>query len=465
MPSSKHASGNLEFTCDCGRDYGSIQLFTKKNHERGNQKQPTLSQRNDIGRKPTQPRAKMKPVEYSLFNTILSAYETMWLTEVSNSLEYSRKSLSHSEKEKLKDAIKNIGSHIKARIESEESDRVEEQEEKQGREYERWNVIETLDAECWAYDLMQRNDDCTVVNPKEDYDDVDETPIGKGKIIVRWNPIKAIRKYRRLGDPFRHLYFDMDFYTRAIGTHPKLMAYLHEHEEELGKAFDVINKYRNQFPNHNWRYTWYEWFWIARYAQEKGVSKAQHMLRELDGGLEGKVRQVLSGEQVRNQIGVTMNFWKDFESYTPNFWEFLYVTKRCIADDQELNLESKKESEQIEDENWGDITKLVKKHFDRMAQHTYTPNNNDDGSSSYRYGCKKCENFQNYYDDFMATSKGPDQATGYLSPNRNYRKEMEEYKSGSRDEKPMRKTVCYINPRKLSFSIRVKLHKAGVLLW
>jgi hypothetical protein len=440
-----------------------MQLYVQKSFKRRGTALRTLSQRNELERKKAQERAQVKPVEYALFNTILSAHETRWLNTVSKSLEDPQfcevlKSMSYSEKQKLIDLVENTSSHIRARIESEQSDRIDEQEEDQkeeGHKYERWNVIEKLDPDTWVYKFMKTNDmHSDVVATKVEVEKLKKEK-SKRKVTIKWNPINIIMKYRRLGDPFRHLYFDMDFYARAIGTHPKLMAYVHEHEEKIKKAFEVINTYSNQFPNHNRRYMLYEWLWIAKYARKEGVGKTRNMLHALDGKA-GRI----SRKHIRDQIDSTMKFWEDFSNYAPYFFEFLNIMKHFITNDSELSEEYKKRLEQLEEDNVQDATKIVKDHLDRIAQHPYSPNNHDG-----KYGCQKCESFTNYYDHLKAIRKGPERLRIYHS-NPNYQKEMEAFKKDSKKEKPRKKTVCYINPQNLSPDIRVKLHKQGkVSLW
>ncbi len=103
--------------------------------------------------------------------------------------------------------------------------------------------------------------------------------------IIKWNPITMIRKYRHISDPFRYLHFPMDFYAKVLakygGIHIKILS--KNDKEALRKAFDIINKYRRQFYDRNYRYTWYEWFWIVRYAQAITPRRAAKMLLALDG--------------------------------------------------------------------------------------------------------------------------------------------------------------------------------------
>jgi hypothetical protein len=173
------------------------------------------------------------------------------------------------------------------------------------------------------------------------------------KVTVKWNPICMIKMYRRQGDPFRHLHFDTDFYAKVIATYPELMAYARKHEEEIGKAFDVINTYRIQFPNHNWRYTLYEWLWIAKYAQKERIGKTRNMLSSLDGQA-GRI----SRKYIKNQIDPVMKFWEDFVRYAPYFFKFLNIMNCVISHDPKLSEENKRRIEQVEKKNLEDIKKL-----------------------------------------------------------------------------------------------------------
>ena len=63
--------------------------------------------------------------------------------------------MSHSEKQKLIDLVENTSSHIRARTESEQRDRIDEQEEEQKKKVskylERWDVLEKLNAEILGF--------------------------------------------------------------------------------------------------------------------------------------------------------------------------------------------------------------------------------------------------------------------------------------------------------------------------
>lgn len=444
-------SGKLGFDCPkCHLDHGSVQLYVEKGSERRGEVRRILSLRNEVGRKPRQERVKVKPVEYAFFNRLLSDSETRWMKEALKSFEDQQfyevlDSMPYSERQKLRDHIENACSHIEARMDYERRKGVEESQK-----HHKYNLVETLRTDSWVYKLMQASGCYLPLTSKEGKED--HCDVAKRKVTIEWNPINSINQYRRFGDPFRHLYFDMSFYAKVVGMYSKLMAYLNEHEEKLKKAFNVINRYRNQFPNHNWRYTWYEWFWIIRYAQKEGFGKTKQMLLSLDGDGHS-----LSRKGIRDQITPTMNFWKDFLTYAPIFFEFLRIVRSFIPHNQELKHENNNRLKQTEEENLNNMKKMVKEHLDRIRQHNYVPINDK------RYGCKVCESLPTYYDDFKAIRKGPERLRIYHS-NRNFQKEMEEYKQGSRHEKPKRKTVCYIDPRRLSLAIRVKLHKEGKVL-
>jgi hypothetical protein len=244
MPAKSYPLG---FNCpNCGKNYGSKQLFIQKNRDRTKTKR-ALSKRNEIDRKQKPKRPDFRPVEYSLFDTIISVHETRWLVLVSKSLENPQfnamlKSMSNSERQKLIDVIENTSSHIKARMESEHKDR--NQEEKGANTYERWDVIVRIDQDYWVYQLMKR-----IAAPVIMVNEEKGKKYKDKKVMIKWNPIKAIKKYRKLGDPFRHIDFDMNFYVRVVAKYPSVLAYLYEENRYplMKKTFDIINKYRNQF--------------------------------------------------------------------------------------------------------------------------------------------------------------------------------------------------------------------------
>jgi hypothetical protein len=63
-------------------------------------------------------------------------------------------------------------------------------------------------------------------------------------------------------------------------------------------------------------------------------------------------------------------------------------------------------------------------------------------------------------DDFKAAKVGPERIRVHHS-NKDYQKEMEEFKNGSRKEKPKKKISCTFSPALLPMDVRIKLHKEG----
>ena len=134
-------------------------------------------------------------------------------------------------------------------------------------EASRWNAIENVrDIDSHVYDIMK-----TVGEGFITTEDVKDNQEGeqKGNCIIKWNPITIIKRYRQFVDPLRHLNFKINFYAKVLAKYPGILTRLlsGEREQILTKAFNVVDTYRKQFSNRNWRYTWFEWFWIVRYAQ------------------------------------------------------------------------------------------------------------------------------------------------------------------------------------------------------
>ncbi len=163
------------------------------------------------------------------------------------------------------------------------------------------------------------------------------------KNVIKWNPITMIRKYRHMGDPFRHFDFPMDFYAKVVAKYDCIptKSFSENDIEGLKKGFDIINKYRRQFYDRNYRYTWYEWFWIVRYAQAFTPRKAAKMLLALDGEEQGAGGR-MSPKHIKDNINPVMQFWQDYFYYTPYFFSYLKFIHRLIEMDPELKAEYNK---------------------------------------------------------------------------------------------------------------------------
>ena len=164
--------------------------------------------------------------------------------------------------------------------------------------------------------------------------------------VLRWNPVKQMREYRRSykADPF--LYSSNEpiwLYTKAIANHSEHMKETLPAEilPSIKEGIRVYYEYLAQFYNPNWRYKWYEWFWIVRYAQVFSVGKAVNMLRYLDGD-NGKI----SRKYIRDQIDRVLNFWIRFLLYIPFFLAFRKTIIECVI---KVNPDLNKEYEEILD--------------------------------------------------------------------------------------------------------------------
>ncbi len=96
---------------------------------------------------------------------------------------------------------------------------------------------------------------------------------------------------------------------------------------------------------------------------------------------------------------------------------------------------------------------MLKEHTNSLQQKLLEDNtNNVNNSNDYYLGTNN--------DDFKAVKVGQERIRIYHS-NKNYQKEMEEVKNGSRKEKPKKKFSCTFSPSLLPMDVRIKLHKGG----
>ncbi len=183
------------------------------------------------------------------------------------------------------------------------------------------------------------------IDQKEKGEKVNNT---SNNIVIKWNPITMIRKYRYMGDPFRHIDFPMDFYAIVVAKYGLIpvKSFSKNGIELLKKGFDIINKYRRQFYDKNYRYTWYEWYWIVRYAQVFTPNRAAKLLLVLDGEEQGTGGKI-SPKHIKDKINLVMQFWQDYICYTPYFFYFLTLMHHYIDMDPELKAEYNKMFEEI----------------------------------------------------------------------------------------------------------------------
>jgi hypothetical protein len=266
-----------------------------------------------------------------------------------------------------------------------------------------------------------------------------------------------IRQYRDIVDPFRHLEFPMDFYAKVLAKYGCIPTKIVSEEDIkiLRKAFDIINKYTRQFYDRNYRYTWYEWFWIVRYAQAVTPGNAAKMILALDGELGEGARGGISPKHIKDKIKPVLKFWQDYFYFSPYFFNFLKFIHNLIKRDSELSVQYNKILEGDHNDNDSTINKMLEAHSEALKQKLLKDSAtdvNNNNNNDYFLGTNN--------DDFKAAKVGPERIRIHHS-NKNYQKEMEEFKNGSRKKKPKKKISCTFSPALLPMNIRIKLHKEG----
>jgi hypothetical protein len=208
-------------------------------------------------------------------------------------------------------------------------------------------------------------------------------------------------------------------------------------------------KNAGQFYDRNFKYTWYEWFWIIRYAEAHTAKRSAKMLSVLDG-TKGE-REKISPKHIKNKKNIVIGFWQDYFYYVPYFFKFLKSMHLLIEKDPELKAEYSRILEDNNYENEATIEKMLEGHT-KVLQHkllddntTYSVNDRDD----YYLGANN--------DDFKAVKIGQERIRIHHS-NKNFKKEMLEFKNGSRKEKPKKKISCTFNPFLLPITPRVLLN-------
>jgi hypothetical protein len=435
-------SGKLGFDCyKCGKDYGSWGIENLKNqHE--NEENKNKAARSGEDRIQIPRRSKLKPVEYAWKSKVESDLE---VTRALNTIKYvlSNYSLLPEERKKVVDAINSFRSKIESRLREFEQEDLKDAE---------WNVTEEI---------------------------VDE----EGKKVTRtWNPIKLIREYREVGDPFLHVNPPFDFFfNKVLVKHSYVLTAEYIPEERMSrilKGFEVICKYREPFYDKNWRYTWVEWYHIVMYAEAKSSRKAAKMLRALDGE-EGRI----SHRYIQRQKGPVLSFAKDFDEYAGYFFDFYIAILRIIKNDPELKEEYETilKEKKISRENYE--KKIKQDYLNSIGQRKELSGENNSDWVPPPQG-EKCSTISNEvsskaYDNIRVLDNGILEVglerikVNHSNPN--YEKEMQEFdKLSKRDKerlrieekKPRKNTTCVFNPFLLPIDIRQKLHEEGeVLPW
>ena len=431
----------LGFNCPtCRRDYGSIQSLKQKRKEIKRKERRILSKRNEVEAIRIPKRSTLFPGEYALKNKILAERKERLLEKMTKGMAQLKREgwrflpfsqpLPESERQKLEEYV----AKLKERVETRNR---QIQIEEGIVEASRWNAIENVrDIDSHVYDIMK-----TVGEGFITTEDVKDNQEGeqKGNCIIKWNPITIIKRYRQFVDPLRHLNFKINFYAKVLAKYPGILTRLlsGEREQILTKAFNVVDTYRKQFSNRNWRYTWFEWFWIVRYAQAFTPRRAAKMLLALDGE-EGRI----SPKHIKDQIKPVLKFWEDFIYYCRYFFKFRKLIIHLIKMDPELTEEYQKILQQNEKNNNIYVKKILEEHFERMEQKQHDVDRSNDVNN----------------DHFKVSTVGPERIRIHHS-NPNYQREKDEFNNGLRKEKPKRKKSCTFSPSLLPIDVRIKLHK------
>jgi hypothetical protein len=424
-------SRRLGFKCEgrCGGlEYGSIVLESQK--PRARRKDRIVSKRNIVDRHRRPSRTGLNPVELSLEKKILTLVEDTWLDSISDTLadpQFYRKfrSLADSRKQRLLQSVKNGLLHLERKAEFNRRHN-EELEQKSSR----WQVVEEVEQlNSKEYELTKRLGKHVI----EDFRlIVDDSGRKEMKKVIVWNPAKEIERYRQDGDPLRQIDFHLDTCAFALGlkfTKEELRSIFES--DRLRKGFDIIKDYRKQFSDGNWRYAWREWFWIVRYATFRTPGAASKMLLALDGK-DG----IITPKHIRDKKEAVLRFWTEYFEYSLDF--FAFISKALVLVHESDSFRDQYNTKELigvnKDQEY--IKELAKQHMIEML--SYQEDAIDAGAAFQKQLVDEQISLSN---DRNLTKKRPDRIRIFHS-NQHYKKEMEEYKRGLRNEKPRRRIVC-----------------------
>jgi hypothetical protein len=437
-------SKSLGFKCyACGRDSGSIQpLGAKKTYRRNSSRRRTRSARNESSRQPASRRDGLKPVENALKNKIMTHTEESYSNRLVRIITQLRREgwrflpfsapLPDSERQKLEE----YSSKLHAIAEERRKQLEEEQ-----LTYSKWEVIQKIDdVDPRIYEFMKKMGPMVNIEVKNN------------DTVIKWNPVKLIRSYRRVGDPIASLWFPWFFYEKVLSKHPYIIT------ERLAPEFisltkrgvEVFNEYRHALFDQNWKYTLYEWFWIVAYAKAEGIGKTLTMLKAIDGQKVGRI----SHRHIKKMLERVIRFWEDFHKYCPYLFKFIELILAYIRADPELAEKYEKLREQSRNENIDYLKGIRGTHIDDLIEQL---------TGTEIPGTQRTK--RNVSED-RAVRTGQERIRIHHS-NPNYQKELEEYKKGLRSEKLRKKKSCGpFDPSILPIEVRAKLHnEKKVPLW
>jgi hypothetical protein len=417
---------------DCKLEYGSIGIEKQKNYWEGKERKRAKGRTHESYKKKA--RTNLKPVEYSLQNLILSKVDDFFLNSLRQEFENPAQSqlisaieaLPYSEQQKFREIIKNRLTNIKIKRESQRK----QIEEEEGHKFEKWDVVEELDLNSREYKLMGiigRGIISTLIAKKEN-DKV------RNVVVVKWNPVKEILRYRRSLDILRHLEFPLPpFLFKVLMKYDYIkLGSLPENGKPwiVRDGYYILREYMSQFSNKKWFYTWFEWFWIVMYARVETAAIASKMTEQIDGK-----EKMISAKQIKNRKQSTLDFLEKFIYYYHVYVNLRIIALDFLKNDNALMEEYKKLSNEEETDNEVALKDIAIKYL-RDLNELSNSNNSD------KNNCEKVNAALNdKYSIISKTRQKRDRIRIYHS-NSNYLREMEELKKGLRKNKPQRRKVC-----------------------
>jgi hypothetical protein len=399
-----------------------------------------LSARNKPFRQQASRRDGLKPVEYALKNGISAKVEESYsnrLARVTAQLRLEGRRflpysppLSESEGQKLEGYSRILQARTEARKKQ------LEEEELRNSKWEVVEKIEDIDPRIYKFFKIMG----PMVTIEEENNDT----------VIKWNPIKQIKLYRRLGDPIASLYIPWSFYKKVLRKHPYIITERPaEYLSLVKKGAKVFNEYRNSLFYQNWKYTLYEWFWIVAYAKSEGIGKALSMLKVLEDKTEGKISRI----HIKKMLEHVTRFWEEFQKYCPCLFKFRKLILVCIGDDPELKEKYEKLREQSRREDEDYVKEIRGKHLDDMIKQLTASQITDKHRMKINI-------------DDRAIKTRPERIRIHHS-NPHYQRELEEYRKGLRKEKPRKKKSCGpFDPSILPVEVRARLHNENIVpLW
>lgn len=422
----------LEFNCPhCGRGYGSIEFLAPKKLSVMNRRKRV----DDLDTIHIPKRKTLHPVEYSVRNEIIAEAEEKLLKRAINDLESIKLSgpylspILEAKKQRLEKYVLIFKQRITAR----------QQSCKELRQDCQWDVEERskdLDADTYELTRSLGGNDIIVKKIKSK-----KSRLGNEYYVIRWNPIKLIKNYRNSIDILRHIYLNADLYGMVLAKYRSVNKILNENEDIYTKAFEVINQYRKQFSDRNYRFTYFEWFWIIRYAQVTTPRNTVRMLIALDGK-EG----IVSTMHIKNKMRSVLVFWNEFNRYGPYFFKFVKYMHYLIEKDPQLNSVYNKIQQQHDETDKQYVRGMLDEHF----QGLFLNQNGDNDDNDYFRGIKE---------DSFKVSKFSLPRVRIHHSNPYYQRELKEYeKKGRNMTKPKKKVACTFDPSKLPLEVKIRLH-------